>query len=124
MVLTTLQKRAWLSWCYDSDTGSNLLAALKAQRNAKGDKNSSGLIVSGSSAVSHSTSFSEPSRADVSPMALFCMWQELVDLFTASKADLVTAGDPTPTDAEVLAEMLYRLSDVRTHETTYTGVMP
>lgn len=119
-----MQKRAWLNWCSDTDTGSNLLAALKAQRNARAAEIKTGQVIAGTSANNHSVSFSAPSQVETSPVDMFGMWQELVDLFTASKADLVTAGDATPTDAEVLAEMLYRLTDVRTFETTYTGVLP
>lgn len=124
MVITTSAKRGWLNWCSETDTGANLLSALKAQRNARATELKTGQVIAGSAANNHSVSFSNVENAGTSPADMFAMWQELVDLFTASKADLITAGDPTPTDAEVLAEMLYRLSEVRSYETTYTGVLP
>lgn len=117
--ISTALKRAWLSWCYENDTGSDLLLALQTQRNARLAQVNSGQLIAATAANNHSVSFSAPGSNGFSPLELVEFWQSMVDLFNDRKG-LLTAPDNT--DEDVFNEMLYVLQDVREVEPDYTGV--
>jgi len=109
-------QRAWLSWCYDNDTGANFRAALTAQRDARASALSTGSVVSATSANLHSVSFSAPGEVGFSGVDLLRYWQDMLDLFDERKAAL----GGTPTDAQVYAEMRYVLQPVSVVRNDYS----
>ena len=101
-----------------------MLAALKAQRDARASEIRTGQIVASTSANSHAVAFSAPEQVGITPYDLFTFWQEMVDLFNSCTADLTAAGETSITDDDVLEEMLFVLDEAKSYGMTYTGVAP
>lgn len=99
-----------------------MLAALKAQRDARATELRTGQVVASTSANAHAVAFSAPSQQGLTPSDLFEFWQEMVDLY--NDVDTYLTGESV-SDADILEEMLYRLpAGPISYQNTYTGVMP
>ena len=102
--------RLWLRTLYAQvpTTYATLLLVLTAEATAKLAAISGGLIA-GTSADGHSVQFSSPgdslSADDWAQTASL-----LLDLYDACLAILISSGVPSPTDAQIYAEMMSRLS--------------
>lgn len=81
---------------------------------------SGGQVVSATSANAHSVSFSEPGKGGAAPQSWAEMWSGLMDLYDQIVAAL--PADPAPTDADILAEMLYQLQPAKTATNSYLGL--
>ena len=114
-VLSTQQARGFMWRIYDlttsltaaASTYTTLLAALQAMGGGTFSITSSGQIQS-VSANGHTVTFGQTtsgaSTTDYAENAAY-----LRDLYVWSKAALVSAGDASPTDAEIFDEMMHRL---------------
>ncbi len=112
MSVSTLIKRASLDDAFDASAGAttptSLRAKLRAEVTTARAAVATGQVVANVSmtngAGGRSTGFSAPSKENfngLTPVSMFEMWQELVDLFDDAKASL----GGTPTDTQVYAEM-------------------
>lgn len=106
------QKLVWLRYAVAkaASASQTLSVWLAAQVVTAGDKLVSGKDVVNASAGGTGTGYQIGSRSGRTPDAILEFWDELLTLYTASRAALVAAGDASPTEDEVVAEMRFRLS--------------
>lgn len=113
-MVETAIKRGWLRRIYaqvTAGTFASLTLALASAENARIDAVSSGTI-SSVSGNGHSVSFATQGDAPGQDDFAACI-SELQDTYDAARAALVAAGTPSPSDANIYAEMMYRLQPVR-----------
>lgn len=56
------------------------------------------------------------------PSEIMVFWADMLALYDASKAALISSGVTDPTEAQIVAEMLYRLRPVRSVVADFSGV--
>jgi len=56
------------------------------------------------------------------PSDLMVFWADMLALYDASKAALISSGVSAPTEHQVVAEMLYRLRPVRSVTPDFSGI--
>ena len=123
-MLSTQHRRGFLWRIYDltttltgsATTYATLLAAVQAVSSSQFSFSSTGTITA-VSANGHSVSFGHSSSGS-SPESYAENAAGLRDLYETSKANLISAGDPTPTDAEIFDEMMDTLQSVRSLQLT------
>lgn len=93
---------------YDSvpATFATLLTAIKAKALQWNAAVSGGGIIASTSGNGHSTTFATEGRITAADLVEF--GGELRREYEASKAALISAGTPAPTDEQILAEMVHR----------------
>lgn len=60
--------------------------------------------------------------SNLTPDAVASACSDLYDRYVDAKADLITAGTASPSDDQVLAEMLFRLSPRKTMADDFSGM--
>lgn len=100
---------------------ATFLAALQAAAFQVADAGKVGSVAS-VSVADRSTAFSNSEHGDT-PSDTEQMWGELLELYDASRAALVSVGIGSPTDLQIKTEMLFRLHAVRESTNSYTGVI-
>lgn len=83
------------------------------QRSALAESLASGQVIASTSGSGLSVTFSESGRGTPSPDAMLGLWDELIDLFDASRLTLIAGGTPKPTDAEVVVAVLATIKPIR-----------
>lgn len=127
MSVSTLIKRASLDDAFDASVGASTPTSLRAQ--LRSEVTTARIAVSAGQVVANvsmtngaggrSTGFSAPSKQNfngLTPVSIFEMWQELVDLFDDASNSL----GGTPTDAAVYAEMKGLLKPCREMENDFS----
>lgn len=101
-----LRKLAW-----DSEkSGNSLFDGLKAAAIASIEDSGSGPILVGTGAKGHQVTFAIPAEGrGYTPAELCAAIEELLTRYDSAVASLVASGIPTPTDAQILTEMLAML---------------
>lgn len=98
-----------------------LSEALQSACQARLSENNRGLIVSSIKGNGAEMVFALPQIAStISPEAVIYAVSQLHDLYEETNADLISAGTAAPTDAQLLAEMLYRLKPKRAMREDYS----
>lgn len=120
MVETSILK-LWLFRIYGQTpaTYATLVLSLTAAANASIDAVKGGTLsnVSGNGhSIAWVTGGSSPDASDFAEGI-----SRLIDLYDSSRADLVTSGVASPTDAQIYAEMKYRLVPVREITKDFSG---
>lgn len=125
MVPTNI-KRLWLRRIYSQTTAgggttyATLSAGLEAYSFAALDSVKGGTIA-GTAARDHSVSFSNRDNG-ATPEDIAAMCGEMLDIYDASRAALVAAGDASPSDEEIKDEMMDRLQAVTEYQLDYTNL--
>lgn len=125
MALTTAYKRAYLRQVHrevETSGESTLANALDAAAAAAISGNRTGRVIIGSSTQGQSVSFALPSLRDATPGEIVELGDELLSLYTVSRQSLVDGGVTSPTDDQILAEMLDRLVPVLSARSDYTSL--
>ena len=112
MQVTTAFKRSWLRRIYRlvPATHATLTIALNSANDAAMAVAgaSSGSVLS-ASANGRSTTLASPSAYSISSQDIAELCGDMLDRYDSARAALVTAGDSSPTDAEIYAQMLAEL---------------
>lgn len=58
-----------------------------------------------------------------SPSDLMVFWADMLALYDTAKAALISSGNATPTEAQIVAEMLSRLRPVRSATADFSSVL-
>ena len=106
MVYTVSLKRAFLRVAYAGASPLSLLAALVAKLTTAVALVASGQIIRQTSSADVSVEFSDPDKSGVNPTDMVEMWESLLSDYDTAEANLIASGIPTPTDAQIYAEML------------------
>lgn len=86
---------------------------LKAAARARLTMTSKGQTLLSTAGNGHSVTFSLPAAGQgVTPTEIVCLCEELLQSYSDSSAALVASGVTTPTDEQILTEMLDRLQPV------------
>jgi hypothetical protein len=102
-----------------------LEAALKAFQRMGFNSLKTGTLIVGSSGYAHETRLATPDiMRSFSQEEIFSLAQEYREVYTEARAALVAAGDASPTDAEIFAEMMAndRLQAASFTQTDHTGL--
>ena len=112
-VVSTLVLKLWLRVIYAAvpATYATLSAGLLAVGTAKINATSSGEIMV-TAGNGHSITFSS-GESEFTPGNFASGISKLLDDYDSARADLVSSGVTTPTDAQIYAEMMARLVPVR-----------
>jgi hypothetical protein len=112
--------RLWLRtvWASVPTTYATLLLALTTEAGLKLDAVSAGLVA-GTSANGHSVQFSTPDK-NLSAEDWAETASALLDLYDTVSAVLISSGITSPTDAQIYAEMIFRLQNVGKIATDFT----
>jgi hypothetical protein len=104
VAFSLLQKIGWIKSEAESalDAGLTLTAQLTATRKRWAGEVENGNVVSGTSSGGTSVSFSTPGAGNATPAQWFALAAEMELRYAAAVADL----GGSPTDAEILAEMV------------------
>ena len=112
-MLNTHEARGFLRGLYRAaaDQGLSLEEALYAALDARFLNVSGGSLVIATAANGHSVQFAAPGDADsLSPKHILGFVSRLIDIYDQAVTALAAAGTASPTDAQILAQML---TDVR-----------
>jgi len=103
-----------------SDDGLALTVALRAALTTSFSTIESGRLILGTSTNGHSIEFAAP--AYLSPSDVLGLLGRFDDIYTESKARLISGGTASPTDAEILDEMLTDpfLTSVRSYRADFS----
>ena len=126
MAATSSVKRFELQGVYDDalEAGSDLLTALKSViKSFRNGSANSGLVVISTSASGMMTTRSLPSTKDMTTDDWRELYQELREVYDDAKTYLIAAGDPSPTDAEILAQMKSLIETVTSFSSDFSGVI-
>ena len=118
-------KRAMLNCIYRGSTVAGLSAGLVAFQDQGFAAMKSGRVLIATSAAGHSSTFKIPMPGDaVSQDEFFGFSQELLETFDTAKAVLISEGNATPTDAQILARMLVadNMQAITRYQTDYVGI--
>ena len=125
-MVTTDYKRLFLRGLkWDAEDASiTLAAALKAAARAQLTPTKTGAILTATAGNNHSVTFTLPGAGQgATPAQIAALCEELLRLYDAATAALVASGVPSPTDAQLLTEMLHRLETVvRMGPSDFTGL--
>lgn len=115
-------QRLWLRRVYAliPSKFASLTLALQSWAFTALDSVKGGTIAS-TSANNHAVAFSNRDNG-ATPEDIASMASGMLDLYDASRRALIDAGTPTPTDAEILVEMLDRLQSVREVEMQFCNL--
>ena len=113
-MLTADFRFAWLGRQYRAAVAAaqTLLARLEAQANSAVDALAASGAVKSTAGNGKSVEFFGPSESGISSTELGTLTGEMLRLYGASNAALITSGVAAPTDAQIYAEMSYRLDPV------------
>lgn len=120
-MLSVLNMRLWLrtTWAaVQAGTYASLQAGLLAQATAKQANVASGLIAN-TAANGHATSFSTAEQG-MNAEDWVTSGSYLLDLYDKCSAVLISSGIAAPTDAQIYAEMLFRLVNPPTAQFDFT----
>lgn len=82
-----------------------------------------GQTIASASGNGESVTFSDPVRGG-SPSDALELWEEIRGLYDQTKDDLIAAGTPSPTESEIVEEMLAHGFDrVRVARADFSGVL-
>ena len=106
------------------DSGLSLKATLKVACRARLTETATGAVLVGTTANGHSVTLSLPAAGrGVTPHEMAALTEELYSLLERVESALVSAGTPSPTDDQILTEMIDRLQAVRsTAPTSFVGL--
>lgn len=114
-VTTELRKLFLRGFKWDSEEqGLSLYDVLKAAARAQSKETQSGKILTGTAANGGSFTFTLPAQANgLSPYAVTETLSNLLDVYDAAVAYLISTGIPTPTDAQIFTEMMANLIPIK-----------
>jgi hypothetical protein len=117
-VVSTDYKRLFLrgiKWdAEDARPALRLEAALKAAARAQLTPTKGGVVLTGTAGNNHSVTFSLPAAGQgASPHQIAILCEELIKLYEDSKAALIASGVETPSDDQLLTEILDRLQPIK-----------
>jgi hypothetical protein len=117
-------KRAWLIAHARAATAASqtLEAHLLAQIDSKVESIESGLAIAETSGNGHSTSFSKPGEASAGPEEMAGLVGEMLRRYQNARQQLIDAGTASPTDAEILAQMLAYLNPASSSGISFLNV--
>lgn len=96
------------------DAAATLYATLKTSARAKLKSTSLGLVLVATTSKGHAAQYQLPNGgAGFTPSNIAELTEELIQLYDRSKADLIAAGTPAPTDDQIFTEMMDWLKPVR-----------
>ena len=101
-------------------TTTAFLTVLQAYHDERDEEVEASGFITGSSSAGRSTSQTIMSGTAVHDALKVA--RDLLDLYTDSKADLVTSGIASPTDAQVYAEMMFRVQPATIATANFTLV--
>lgn len=105
----------------EDDGGSSTLASLlRAARRARLEATERGKVLVSTSGNGHSSTFEMPD--DFTAVDAVELVEEISRRYDEALAYLIQEGDPTPTDAELAAEMLDKLHAVRSVACNFEGL--
>jgi hypothetical protein len=108
VAFSQLQKRAKLRLAYEvyAPRASLSLLAWLTQECARLDAlMPGGQTIASATGNGSSVAFSDPLRGG-SPVDMIELWEEIRGLYDIAKADLIAAGTASPTEAEIVADLL------------------
>lgn len=75
------------------------------------------------SGAGHSVEFADPgSSGNPSASDAMAMWSEFIDLYSYSQAALVASGNASPTEGEIVEEMLDRIQAIRSFADDFSEI--
>lgn len=104
------------------EAGVTLQKKLTQELSLRMDAVASGSAISRTSGNGESVEFSIPGAGSHGPDKAAALISEFIDLYDAAKAQLVLDGSLTPTDDQILTEMLQRLEPVYDSYNDFSGL--
>jgi hypothetical protein len=101
--------------------GLSLLQSLTAALRGRVTETQTGAFLSGTAGNGHSVQFLIP-QGGLTPETAVETVGQLFDEYEASRTALIAAGVATPTDGQILTEMLDRLVAVKSFTSCFTGL--
>lgn len=123
--VSTPFKRALLREFFWSaeEKGGVAYDSIKCALRGKVEHAGQGIFLVGSTALGNAVSYQVPSEGrGYSPAEILEAVEELLTRHEAATAALIAAGNPTPTDAQILSEMLALLVPIRETFSDYTDL--
>lgn len=114
-------KRAYLRRLYRAVT-TTLEDKLNAELDTLVAAAERGKVIASTSARGTSVAFSVPGLGNPRQGEMVELIEELLTLHDDAEADLISGGYATPTDAQIYAEMLFRLQPVKSFTNTFTNL--
>lgn len=112
MYATASQKQAWLSYVYrKKNQNHTLLQAIQDQLDLRFAEAASGQSISSVSGNGHAVTFATGTGSGNASADQLAFCGEMERLCNLSKQALINAGTANPTDAQVYAEMAFRIGD-------------
>ncbi len=114
-------KRAYLRRLYRAVT-TTLEDKLNAELDTLVAAAERGKVIASTSARGTSVAFSVPGLGNPRQGEMVELIEELLTLHDDAEADLISGGYATPSDAQIYAEMLFRLQPVKSFTNTFTNL--
>lgn len=110
------------SLLWDSErTGNSLWENIKTAAISKVEATADGSVLVGTSSKGHSVTLALPSGGQgFTPAKIASFLEEIVSRYEAAKAYLIAEGNPTPTDDQIVTEMLSLMVAVTEYSSDYT----
>lgn len=118
---TRLQLRSVFWDAAEANPLLSLYDALRQFARARFSEVKNGKVVSAASGNGQDVEFTLV-EGGISPADCLSAASRLIDLYEESRAALVSSGVSSPTDSQILAEMLHRLQPVRSYRTDFRSV--
>lgn len=121
--VSTAFKRIFLRTLkWDSEKcGLDLWETIKAAAIAKCEATADGSVLVGTSSKGHSVTLAIPSGGQgFTPASIAACVEDIINRYEAAKAYLIAEGNPTPTDDQIVTEMLSLMVAVTEYSSDYT----
>ena len=124
MAATTAFRRLFLRGLYAEATRLSLgfEAALTAAVGVNYAATKTGKVIIATGAAGRTVQFQIPSSGGLTPVEIGELVSDLFDLFDTCQAALISAGNTSPTDAQIFDEMKARLQPVTESTTDWSGM--
>lgn len=115
-----LREAAWSA----PENGISLYETLKTAARAQLSTTATGKILVGTAGNGHSLTFNLPSNSGaLTPETVAGTCEDLLTRYELASAYLISTDIPTPTDAQILAQMMDQLVAIRSYTTNFSSAV-